>query len=93
MRLVVAMVVKDGQVISVGTNEHKGACKREGYPSGEGYELCEWCNYGNHAEVNALKGVNAIGAHVYIFGHDYCCDECNKACQRSGVKGITICEF
>ena len=36
MRTTVAIVVRDGEIISVGTNEHKAPCRRDGYPSGEG---------------------------------------------------------
>lgn len=92
MRTVVAIVVKDGEIISVGTNEHKTPCKREGYPSGEGYELCEWCNYGNHAEANACKK-DVKGGHLYLFGHTYCCELCKKEYRIAGIKGITVCEF
>jgi len=93
MRKTVAIVVRDGEIISVGTNEHKEPCKREGYPTGEGYELCEWCNYGNHAEANALRGIDAKGAHLYLFGHTYLCDPCKKECRIASLKGVTICEF
>lgn len=93
MRKVVAIVVRDDEIISVGTNEHKTPCKREGYPSGEGYELCEWCQPSNHAEANALRNVDAKGAHLYLFGHTYACEACLKETRIAGVKGVTICEF
>lgn len=78
-RLVVAIVVKDGSVISYATNEHKNPCKRIGYPTGEGYELCEECDYSNHAEIKALKGIDAKGAIVYVLGHHYACIPCMNA--------------
>ena len=91
-RITVAIIVKDGEIISVGTNEHKEPCKREGYPTGEGYELCEYCQYSNHAEANACKKpVN--GGHLYLFGHTYCCEPCLKECRVAGIEDITICEF
>ena len=94
MRTVVAIIVKDGQILSVGSNEHKGECGREGYPSGEGYELCEWCNYGNHAEANAVRGRTfPKGAKVLLFGHTYACEPCKEAVRKSGIKELTICEF
>ncbi len=93
MRITVALVVKDSEIISVGTNEHKEPCKREGYPSGEGYELCEYCQYANHAEANAVRGKTFRGAKVLLFGHYYACEECKKACKEAGVAKITICEF
>lgn len=92
MRTTVAIVVRDGEIISVGTNEHQGPCGREGYPTGEGYELCEWCNYGNHAEANACKK-DVKGGHLYLFGHTYACEPCKEEARIAGIKGITICEF
>lgn len=93
MRKVVAIVVKDGEIISVGTNEHQEPCKREGYPTGEGYELCEWCQYTNHAEYNAVRHSDVKGGHLYLFGHTYACEPCLKECQLQGIKEVTICEF
>lgn len=93
MKKTVAIVVKNGEIISIGTNEHKEPCKREGYPTGEGYELCEYCQYSNHAEYNAVRYTDVKGGHLYLFGHYYVCEPCNKECQLQGIKGITICEF
>lgn len=93
MRITVALVVKDGEILSVGTNEHKEPCKREGYPTGEGYELCEYCQYTNHAEANAVRGKTFEGAKVLLFGHYYACEPCKEAVKASGIKEITICEF
>lgn len=93
MRTTVAIVVRDGEIISVGTNEHKEPCKREGYPTGEGYELCEYCQYTNHAEYNAVRHSDVKGGRLYLFGHYYACEPCKKECQLQGIEGITICEF
>lgn len=93
MRKTVAIVVRDGEIIAVGTNEHKEPCKREGYPTGEGYELCQYCDYGNHAEANAVRGTDVKGGHLYLFGHQYACDPCVKECTIAGIKELTICEF
>lgn len=84
-RLVVAILVKDGEVLSYGTNEHKEPCKRVGMATGEGYELCEGCDYPNHAEIKALKGVDAKGAIMYLFGHYYACSPCGEAIKASGA--------
>lgn len=84
-RLVVAVLVKDGAVIACETNEHKEPCKRIGYPTGEGYELCDGCNYPNHAEFKALQGVDAKGATLHLFGHYYACIPCTKAIEESGA--------
>lgn len=93
MKTIVAIVVRDGEIISVGTNEHKAPCKREGYPSGEGYELCEYCQYTNHGEANAVRGKNVKEAKLYLFGHTYACEPCKEACKEAGIKEIVICEF
>lgn len=93
MRITVAIVVKDGEIISVGTNEHKEPCKREGYPTGEGYELCEYCQYTNHAEYNAVRHTDVKGATLLLFGHYYVCEPCKKECRIAGIKKITICEL
>lgn len=93
MRTVVAIIVKDQEVLAVGSNEHKGPCGREGYPSGEGYELCEWCQVTNHAEYNAIKGRNFTCCRLLLFGHTYCCDSCLEECRIAGIKDITICEL
>lgn len=84
-RLVVAVLVKDGVVISYATNEHQEPCKRIGYPTGEGYELCDGCNYPNHAEFKALQGVDAKGATLYLFGHYYACIPCSNAIEAAGA--------
>lgn len=89
-RLVIAVVVKDGLVLSTGTNEHLQPCKRQGYPTGVGYELCKYCQYTNHAEHNAVKGVDCQGATLYLLGHTYACEECKKMCEIKGIKEIII---
>jgi hypothetical protein len=85
MRLVLAVVVKDGEVLSFASNEHTEPCKREGYPTGVGYDLCAGCNYPNHAEYKAVKGRNLDGATLYLFGHYYACEPCQEACKEAGV--------
>ncbi len=84
-RIVVAIVVRDGEVLSFASNEHTMPCKRVGFPTGQGYELCEECDYPNHAEAKALKGINAKGATLYLFGHSYACEPCTKLINESGV--------
>lgn len=85
--------MKDGRVLSFGTNEHKEPCKRVWYPTGEGYELCPGCDYDNHAEANALRGVDFSSGPrkemptLYLFGHTYACEPCK---QKAAEKGVTI---
>lgn len=87
-RIVIAVVVKDGAVISYATNEHDD-CKRIGYPTGEGYELCDGCQYDNHAEKKASSG-EVSGATMYLIGHTYACESCKEAVKKSGIKEIKI---
>jgi len=88
MRKVVAVVVQEGLVVSYATNEHKEPCKREGYPTGVGYELCEGCQYHNHAEYKAVQGLK--GGTVYLIGHYYACDSCKKAIEDAGMELVVI---
>lgn len=83
MRKVVAVLVQDGLVVSHATNEHTEPCKREGYPTGVGYDLCDGCNYPNHAEYKAVQGQQ--GGILYLLGHIYACEPCKKACTEAGV--------
>lgn len=92
-RITAALVVKNNKILSVGTNEHKEPCKRIGYPTGEGYELCDGCNYDNHAEANAVRGLKAKGAKLILFGHTYACEPCKEAVKKAGIKEIIICEL
>ncbi len=88
-RLVVAIVVRDGVVLSYATNEHKKPCKRIGSLTGQNYELCEECDYPNHAEVKALKGIpikelrDIEGSKLFLFGHTYACTSCLKAIKKA----------
>ena len=84
MRLVVAVIVKNREVLSIGDNLHE--CLREGYPTGQGYELCKGCDYPNHAEAKALwDAIEPEGATLYLFGHTYACEPCKEACAKAGV--------
>lgn len=83
MRKVVAVLVQDGEVVNVATNEHTEPCKREGYPTGVGYDLCDGCNYPNHAEYKAVQ--RAQGGTLYLIGHTYACEPCKKACADRNV--------
>lgn len=82
-RIVIAIVVQEGKVVSCATNEHKD-CKRIGYPTGEGYDLCKGCQYENHAEFKAVKGLK--GGTVYLIGHTYACEPCKKAITKAQME-------
>lgn len=86
MRRVLAVIVRGDELLSWATNlQHE--CKREGYPTGEGYELCEGCQPHNHAEQLALKTDKELtGAILYLFGHYYACKPCVKSAKARGVQ-------
>lgn len=88
MRTVVAVVVQDGRVVSFASNTHDGPCMREGYPTGEGYNLCKWCDYPNHAEHKALQGIQ--GGTLYLIGHSYACELCVEDIRKAGVTLVLI---
>lgn len=85
MRLVIAVIEKDGEVLSYATNEHQEPCAREGYETGQGYELCKGCDYPNHAEYKACQKGGLEGATLHLFGHTYACDPCKVAMEKAGV--------
>lgn len=84
-RLVLAVVVRAGEVLSYATNEHTEPCKRIGFPTGVGYELCAGCDYPNHAEYKSTKGKDLKGATLYLFGHYYACKSCEESTRESGA--------
>ena len=88
MRTTIAVLVQNGLVVSHATNEHKEPCKREGYPTGEGYELCEYCNYPNHAEYKAVQGQN--GGTLYLLGHTYACEPCKKEVSQRNITLVIV---
>lgn len=85
------IIVRDGAVISAATNTHEGyECKRAGYPTGEGYDLCEGCQYDNHAEAKAIKDIDVTNADLYMVGHYYMCEPCAKVVKESGIADVYI---
>lgn len=92
----IAIIMKDQQLISIGTNEiHEDIteCPRKGMATGEGYELCKSiCKQNNHAEVDACikAGEGAKGATLYLIGYTYCCDNCKKVMSEYGIEKIII---
>jgi len=98
MRHVVAILVKDGKPISIGSNYHEN-CPREGMRTGEGYELCIRCQKEHHAEVQCLSQIlrnmdsdsalaYLIGAEMHLYGHSYACLDCAKLCADYRVEII-----
>lgn len=84
------------QAIAVGYNYHHEPCKRVGMPEGTPYDVCEGCEYDNHAEVNMIKDaikrygkarMREIGKDcvVHIIGHQYACTRCQHALEEYGI--------
>lgn len=68
-------------------------CPRQDMPTGQGYEKCKnICHQDGHAEENAvaLAGDKARGSVLYLTGHYYACDNCQKICKDAGVKEIIL---
>ena len=66
-------------------------CPREGMARGCGYELCvEICKQYEHAEVHAITntqkvGIDLKGGILFLYGHEYCCDNCIKFMKAAGL--------
>jgi len=92
----VAIIMKDGKLLSMGTNEINAdidECPRVGYKSGEGYHLCkEICKQEYHAEEAAVYNANVslAGATLYLMGHTYCCDNCKAVMKSAGITRVVI---
>ena len=92
----VAIIMKDGELISIGTNEIHAditTCPREGLKTGEGYHLCKTiCKQERHAEADACfkAGDRARGGTLILIGHTYCCDSCKKIMDEHGIVEIKI---
>jgi deoxycytidylate deaminase len=92
----VAIIMKDGELISIGTNEIHAdiiECPRKGMKTGVGYELCrDICKQKYHAEVDACMkaGDRAKGGTLYLIGHTYCCDNCKNVMNEHGIIDVKI---
>ena len=102
------VVVKDDMIIGTGYNgparnvEHCNPCRREGYPSGQGYEKC----IAVHAEVNGViqsgGRYRCLGATMYLSSHnrkwdgtrynkgvgDFPCDNCARVIVNAGIEYV-----
>ena len=99
MPLPVAVLVKDGRILRVvasahGAHQHEGHCARLAHnvPSGTRYDLCPHCDPRLHAEALAVKGLDARGADVYVYGHWYFCAHCRNTLSLAGVNGWFVLE-
>jgi deoxycytidylate deaminase len=86
----------NGQIICVGVNSclnPQDICPRADAKSGEGYDLCtSVCLQTGHAELNALEiaGDRAMGSHMTLRGHTYCCDDCIVGMAEAGVASFDV---
>lgn len=98
-----SVIVKDDTIIGFGANgsnyhkEHGCERVRLGIPTGQGYELCEGCSPKNHGEQTALKDVyeknnqdKLQGSTLYMYGHWWCCKDCNLLMEKEGIKKVVI---
>jgi len=97
---VTAIIVNKNGKHYIGSNWCKNpqkVCPRDilKYKSGEGYELCKKiCKQNSHAEIDACKIAKkeAKGSTLYLIGHTYCCDNCQKIMKQYGIDKIIIGE-
>jgi deoxycytidylate deaminase len=90
---VIAIILNDEEIISVGSNwcaNPQEECPRKDLPTGKGYEMCkEICQQPHHAEVDVcMLAGKRRGNKMIIFGHTYCCDECKKIIMEYGIKEV-----
>jgi deoxycytidylate deaminase len=96
MREVIAIIEKDGKywIGSNWCNEPQNNCPR--IIDDNNYDKCiEVCDQPNHAEIDALinAGLNAVGANLYLIGHEYLCSVCEETVKNFGVKNIIVGEL
>ena len=90
---VATIVTPDGRRF-VGTNYARNpqpTCPRAEMPTGVGYDLCKSiCDQPAHAEVNAClaAGDSGRGGKLYLEGHYYACDNCQRVAREHGVEII-----
>ncbi|MBU6390443.1 hypothetical protein KGQ31_02750 [Patescibacteria group bacterium] len=80
---------------------HKsGWCVRKLFkiPTGKKYWLCPGCaSSKNHAESLAIrnarkKGIDTVGADLYLWGHWWCCRPCWDAMIKAGIRDVYLLE-
>jgi len=92
---VVAIIESKGEYF-IGTNSCKkpqSSCPRGSAPSGIDYSKCiNVCKQEAHAEINALKEAKgkAKGGTLYLLGHFYVCDKCQKALDKAKINNVVI---
>lgn len=91
---VVALFDVGGELLSVGTNRCNppaGICERLGVANAKADYPVASCNW-VHAEVMALGSLplSAIPFEAVLYGHDFFCDECEKALRARGVEVLRV---
>lgn len=97
-QVVKATLITDTGLRFIGSNycvTPQRTCPRNeaGYLSGQGYHLCkEICHQRGHAEENAIEnaGPKAKGSVIYVEGHTYACENCQRVARQAGVVEIII---
>lgn len=92
-RTVIAVIMRRNEIISFADNAH--VCNRIGMPTGEGYELCDGCNYSNHAEIKAIEKASVLGADIsgatlFLLGHTYACEPCKAKAEAYGLNILIV---
>lgn len=93
-----AVIVKNGKIISRGTNAGKLVleCPRWGSPTGENYGPCkDICKQEGHAEAMAVKDMMAHqtdyeDADIYLYGHWWCCRDCWESMIKGKIKNVYL---
>jgi len=95
-----AVIVKDGKIVSVGTNAgiKVSVCPRvlRGSKTGTDYHFCsEVCKQEGHAEKTAClnakkKRIDVNGGDLYLWGHWWCCEPCWNAMIESGINNVYL---
>ncbi len=95
-------VVRDGEVLlTVGNGYNLGkqvhVCPRIVLecPTGTGYDLCTLHDSPGHAEAMAVKvaaekGIDIVGADVYMYGHWWACEPCWNALIAAGIRDVYV---
>ncbi|MCF7831236.1 hypothetical protein K9M41_04590 [Candidatus Gracilibacteria bacterium] len=104
-----AVIVRDGRILGRGSNHSdyhdESGCERKknGSPTGQGYETCPGCKPCFHAEQQAIDDAherleafaredNLGGADLYLWGHWWCCESCWGKMIGAGIKNVYLVE-
>ncbi len=93
----VCIIAKDDELLSFGVggnglHQVTGDCGRLGREKGSQYSDCKWCDYPEHSERYAIRGLRSypFKAKAYMYGHYHVCDECKKALKEVGISHVVL---